>query len=47
MEKEIEKSKFLNEAIARKVKELVGTPAYVYDEKSFIQQSKKALEFPN
>eukprot|EP01038_Epipyxis_sp_PR26KG_P005824 gene5824-8031_t len=44
---QIEKSKFLNEKIAKNIKSTFGTPIYVYDENSLVNQANKALQFPN
>ncbi|KAJ1432778.1 diaminopimelate decarboxylase [Ochromonadaceae sp. CCMP2298] len=44
---DIEKSKFLNSAIAKGIKAEYGTPVYVYDKASLVSQASKALQFPN
>ena len=43
----LETSKFLNFAIASKIKAEYGTPCFVYDEASLRSQAEKALSFPN
>ena len=43
----MEKLKFLSPALTEKVRQLVGTPAYVYDERTLTAQAGKALAFPN
>jgi Pyridoxal-dependent decarboxylase, pyridoxal binding domain len=43
----LETSKFLNFAVASKIKEKFGTPVFVYDEASLRSQAEKALSFPN
>lgn len=42
-----DKARFLEQATASKIKEMVGTPVFVYDEKTLVDQAKKALAFPN
>jgi diaminopimelate decarboxylase len=43
----MEKLKFLSPALTEKVRQLVGTPAYVYDERTLNAQAAQALAFPN
>lgn len=43
----IEKLRFLSEGQARQVRALVGTPTYVYDEKSLTRSATAMLQFPN
>lgn len=43
----LESSKFLTPALGKDVASLVGTPTYVYDEKSLRGQAENALKFPN
>jgi diaminopimelate decarboxylase len=43
----MEKLNFLSPALAENVRQLVGTPAYVYDERTLLAQAGKALAFPN
>jgi diaminopimelate decarboxylase len=43
----LETSKFLNFALASKIKAEFGTPCFVYDEASLRSQAEKALKFPN
>jgi diaminopimelate decarboxylase len=43
----MEKLNFLTPAQAEKLRQTVGTPAYVYDEKTLKAQAAKALAFPN
>ena len=43
----MDKLNFLNAAQAASVRQTVGTPAYVYDEKTLKGQAAKALAFPN
>ena len=43
----LETSKFLNFAVANKIKAEHGTPVFVYDEASLRSQAEKALSFPN
>ena len=43
----MDKLKFLSPALTEKVRQLVGTPAYVYDERTLTTQAAKALAFPN
>ncbi len=43
----MDKLKFLSPALTEKVRQLVGTPAYVYDERTLTAQAAKALAFPN
>eukprot|EP01035_Chromulina_nebulosa_P017861 gene17861-23474_t len=42
-----EKSNFLDYNIAKKIKSTYGTPLFVYDEKTLIDQANKVLAFPN
>ena len=42
----IEESRFLTPTIARTVKERFGTPAYIYDRATLVNQANKALQFP-
>eukprot|EP01039_Chlorochromonas_danica_P006422 gene6422-7081_t len=42
-----ETSRFLDVEKAKTIKELFGTPVYVYDENTLIAQAQKALSFPN
>lgn len=46
-ETHLETSKFLNFALASKIKAEHGTPCFVYDEASLRSQATKALAFPN
>lgn len=43
----MEKLNFLTPALAETVRQTIGTPAYVYDEKTLKAQAAKALAFPN
>jgi len=43
----MEKLNFLTPALAEKLRQTVGTPAYVYDERTLKSQAAKALAFPN
>src|SRR6201996_3654745 len=43
----MEELKFLTSSQAEAVRQTVGTPAYVYDERTLKDQAAKALEFPN
>ncbi len=43
----VEKSRFLDVKSASAIRNLVGTPVYVYDEKSLIAQANQATNFPN
>lgn len=43
----IETSKFLNPQLADRIRQQFGSPTYVYDEKTLVDQATKALSFPN
>jgi diaminopimelate decarboxylase len=43
----MEKLNFLTPALAESLRQTVGTPAYVYDERTLKAQATKALAFPN
>jgi diaminopimelate decarboxylase len=43
----VEQSRFLNKGVVRAVKDIVGTPAYVYDKATLTAQARKALQFPD
>jgi diaminopimelate decarboxylase len=43
----LEQSKFLDAEIVQQIKESFGTPVFVYDEKTLVEQANKALQFPN
>ena len=43
----MEKHNFLTPALAESVRQAVGTPAYVYDERTLKAQAAKVLAFPN
>jgi diaminopimelate decarboxylase len=42
-----ETSRFLDFQKAKLIKEAYGTPVYVYDENTLVNQARKALSFPN
>lgn len=44
---ELEQSKFLDAEVVQQIKESFGTPVFVYDEKTLVEQANKALQFPN
>ncbi|MEZ5278692.1 MAG: diaminopimelate decarboxylase [Opitutaceae bacterium] len=43
----IPSARFLEPAVARMVCDLVGTPAYVYDEATLVDRARRTLAFPN
>ena len=43
----VEQSKFLNNINTKYIKSQFGTPVYVYDKTTLIEQASKALDFPN
>jgi diaminopimelate decarboxylase len=43
----MEKLKFLTPVLAEKVRQTIGTPTYVYDERTLKKQAATALAFPN
>ena len=43
----IEKLKFLNEKEVHEIARKYGTPVYVYDQQTLIQNAKRAMSFPN
>lgn len=47
MSQVLEESRFLSVEQAKQVRAEFGTPAYVYDQRTLVEQATKALQFPN
>jgi hypothetical protein len=47
MSEHVEQSRFLSAEQAKNIQSQFGTPVYVYDEKTLVEQATKALQFPN